>query len=137
MADATNAAEPQLDQVLAKPKGRTSLLEHDVVHVVLRAERAIEAAQKECFERIREVETFYDSRIREALRAAAAAECEAVRLSAALGRADERNEQTTTRLIAQEMANTELTTRLSLVEAQLAELMDRAGGDRVALGDAN
>ena len=130
MADATNAAEPQLDQVLAKPKGRTSLLEHDVVHVVLRAERAIEAAQKECFERIREVETFYDSRIREALRAAAAAECEAVRLSAALGRADERSR-------AQERANTELTTRLSLVEAQLAELMDRAGGDRVALGDAN
>ena len=40
------------------------------------------------------------------------------------------------RLIAQETANTELTTRLSLVETQLAELMDRAGGDRVALGDA-
>ena len=36
------------------------------------------------------------------------------------------------RLIAQETANTELTTRLSLVEANLAELMDRAGGDRIA-----
>ena len=53
-----------------------------------------------------------------------------MRASGAADRADERSR-------AQERANTELTTRLSLVETQLAELMDRAGGDRVALGGAN
>ncbi len=137
-AEPSRAAEARHDQVMAK---KLEELEQYYLLLEERAESHIAAAREECFERIREIEAAADARVREiedatdarirdALRAAAAADREALRASGAADRADERSR-------AQERANTELTTRLSLVETQLAELMDRAGGDRVALGDAN